>query len=349
MDTRSLVITPELLKLIAEIDEFKGSWKSMQSLSPDKLQSLRHVATIESIGSSTRIEGVKLTDKEVETLLQGIQAQSFETRDEQEVAGYAEVMEVIYENALDIPLTENYIKQFHINLLRHSTKDERHRGEYKKFPNNVEAFGPDGESLGVVFETSSPFNTPLQMQDLVKWARETLEDKSLHPLIVIGVFVVTFLAIHPFQDGNGRLSRVLTSLLLLKAGYSYIPFSSMESVIEKNKEAYYLNLRRTQATLQDEKPDWIPWLRFFLTSLKRQKDHLTTKLDIHLSEGYKNLSAENILLLEYVTKHGRITTSEAQRLLGIPRPTVKSRLTKLVKDGYISLQGKGRGSYYEKR
>jgi len=349
MDVRTLVITPELLKLIAEIDEFKGSWTSMQSLSPDRLQSLKHVATIESIGSSTRIEGVKLSDKEVETLLQGIGTQSFETRDEQEVAGYSEVMETIYENALDIPLTENYIKQFHIGLLRHSTKDERHRGEYKKFPNSVEAFGPDGKSLGVVFETTTPFDTPLKMEALVKWARETLEDKSLHPLIVVGVFAVTFLAIHPFQDGNGRLSRILTSLLLLKAGYSYIPFSSMESVIEKNKDAYYLNLRRTQSTLDEENPDWLPWLRFFLTSLKRQKDHLTTKLDMHLSEAYKNLSAESVLLLEYVNKHGRITTAEAHNLLNIPRPTVKTRLTKLAKDGYITQRGKGRGSFYEKR
>jgi len=349
MDVRTLVITPELLKLITEIDEFKGSWKSMQSLSPDRLQSLRHVATIESIGSSTRIEGVKLSDKEVETLLQSIGTQSFETRDEQEVAGYSEVMETIYENALDIPLTENFIKQFHIGLLRHSTKDERHRGEYKKFSNTVEAFGPDGTSLGVVFEPTTPFDTPLEMEELVKWTRETLEDKSLHPLIVVGVFIVTFLAIHPFQDGNGRLSRVLTSLLLLKAGYSYIPFSSMESVIEKNKDAYYLNLRRTQSTLNDEKPDWLPWLRFFLTSLKRQKDHLTTKLDMHLSEAYKNLSAESVLLLEYVNKHGRITTSEAHALLNIPRPTVKTRLTKLAEDGYITQRGKGRGSYYEKR
>ena len=349
MDIRTLVITPELLKLIAEIDGFKGSWKSMQSLSPDRLQSLRHVATIESIGSSTRIEGVKLSDKDVETLLQGLSSQSFQSRDEEEVAGYAEVMETIYENALDVPFTENYIKQFHINLLRHSSKDERHRGEYKKFPNTVEAFDVDGKSLGVVFETTSAFDTPQKMEALVKWTRETLEDGSHHPLIVIGVFIVTFLAIHPFQDGNGRLSRVLTSLLLLKAGYSYIPFASMESVIEKNKESYYLNLRRTQATLSNETPDWIPWLRFFLTSLKRQKDHLNSKLNTHLSEAYKNLPPESILVLEYISKHGRITTSSAQKLLNIPRPTVKVRLTQLVQDGYINLQGKGRGSYYSKR
>ena len=348
MDLRSLVITPELLKLIAEIDEFKGGWKSMQSLTPDRLQSLKHVATIESIGSSTRIEGAKLSDKQVEKLLQGVGTQSFATRDEQEVAGYAEAMDMVFENHTDIPLTENYIKQFHITLLRHSIKDERHRGEYKKFPNSVEAFDPNGKSLGVVFETATPFDTPQKMEALVKWTREAIDDGSMHPLVVAGVFAVVFLAIHPFQDGNGRLSRVLTSLLLLKTGYSYIPYSSMESVIEKNKESYYLNLRRTQTTLDDEKSDWVPWLRFFLTSLKRQKDHLITKLEIHLSTQYQNLPVEAVQVLEYVDKHGKITTSEAQLLLGIPRPTVKKRLSGLVKDGFLNAQGKGRNSHYVK-
>lgn len=348
MDLRSLVITPELLKLISEIDEFKGSWKSMQSLTPDRLQSLKHVATIESIGSSTRIEGAKLTDKQVEKLLQGVGSQSFETRDEQEVAGYAEAMDLVFDNHADIPLTENYIKQLHITLLRHSSKDERHRGDYKKFPNNVEAFDPNGKSLGIVFETASPFDTPQKMENLIKWTREVMEDGSYHPLVVAGVFAVVFLAIHPFQDGNGRLSRVLTSLLLLKTGYSYIPYSSMESIIEKNKDTYYLGLRRTQTTLDDDNPDWLPWLRFFLTSMKRQKDHLVAKIEMHLSDQYMDLSPESAQVVEYVNKHGRITTSKAQSLLGIPRPTVKKRLTQLVNTGFLSLKGKGRGSYYEK-
>lgn len=348
MDLRSLQITPDLLKLIAEIDEFKGGWKSMQSLTPDRLQSLRRVATIESIGSSTRIEGAKLSDKQVEELLQGVASQSFESRDEQEVAGYAEAMEMVHDHFDDIQFTENYIKQLHIALLRHSTKDERHRGDYKKFPNSVEAFDADGKSLGVVFETTTPFDTPRKMQELVAWTREAIGDGSQHPLIVIGVFNVVFLAIHPFQDGNGRLSRVLTSLLLQKAGYSYIPYSSLESVIEKSKEGYYLGLRRTQATLEDEKSDWIPWLRFFLTSLKRQKDHLATKIEIHLSEAYQGLPPESVQILGYVSKHGRISTSEAYQLLGIPRPTVKLRLSTLAREGFIVPRGRGRGAYYEK-
>ena len=259
MDIRSLVITPELLKLISGIDEFKGVWSVMRSLTPDRLQSLRKVATIESIGSSTRIEGSKLTDEQIETLLGGVTTKSFVTRDEQEVAGYAEVMEAVFDNHNQIQLTENYIKQLHSILLRHSTKDERHRGEYKKHPNSVEAFDESGKSLGMVFETATPFDTPRKMQELLSWAREALDDKSYHPLIVVGIFKVIFLAIHPFQDGNGRLSRALVTLLLLKAGYLYIPYSSLESIIEKNKDAYYLALRRTQKTLGGEEVAPISW------------------------------------------------------------------------------------------
>ncbi|MGC1497926.1 MAG: Fic family protein [Sulfitobacter sp.] len=346
MDLRQLNITPDLLKLITEIDEFKGAWKVTRNLSHERLQSLRHVATIESIGSSTRIEGAKLSDTQVEVLLLGIEARSFGTRDEQEVAGYAQVMDMVFAHSDDLRLTENYIKQLHRELLRYSDKDEYHRGEYKKFPNNVEAFDGAGESLGVVFETTSPFDTPREMENLVKWTRESLEDASLHPLIVAGVFAVVFLAIHPFQDGNGRLSRVLTSLLLLRAGYSYIPYSSLESVIEKNKQAYYLSLRRTQSALKDDTQDWLPWLRFFLTALKRQKDHLQVKLEESLAVQFEGLPSESIAILELAQRKGRITTAEALELTGIPRPTVRLRLAQLVELGHLAVRGKGRGAFY---
>lgn len=339
--------SPDLLKLIAEIDEFKGGWRVIRSLTPERLHSLRRVATIESIGSSTRIEGSKLTDRQVEELLQGLSTKSFVTRDEQEVAGYAQAMDLIFENHAEIPLTENYIKQLHMTLLRHSHKDERHRGDYKKFSNNVEAFDASGKSVGVIFETTSPFDTPQKMQQLVTWTRETLSDESLHPLLVAGAFAVTFLAIHPFQDGNGRLSRIITSLLLLQAGYSYIPYSSMESVIERNKEAYYLGLRRTQTTLEDDDPDWVPWLRFFLTSLKRQKDHLAVKIENVAGQGGA-LAFELARIMDHVEEHGRITTGDALKLTGAARPTVKSRLSRLVQDGRLVLNGKGRGAWYGK-
>jgi Fic family protein len=346
MDLSSLVITPHLLKLVAEIDEFKGEWRALHTLTPERLQSLRHVATIESIGSSTRIEGSKLSDEKIEKLLGGVGTHSFSTRDEQEVAGYAEVMETIFQSHGEISLTENYIKQLHTMLLRHSTKDERHRGEYKKHSNSVEAFDETGKSIGIIFETTSPFDTPGEMQSLVLWAREALEDKSYHPLMVIGIFNVVLLAIHPFQDGNGRLSRVLVTLLLLNAGYSYIPYSSLESIIEKNKDAYYLALRRTQKTLKSDAIDWLPWLQFFLNSLKRQKDHLATKIET--TQKYADLPRESVMIMEYVNEHHRITTGEAEKFTQAPRPTVKNRLSSLVKSGLLVRHGKGRGSWYGK-
>ena len=203
---------------IAEIDEFKGAWRALGTLAPERLNSLRRVATIESIGSSTRIEGSKLSDRDVERLLANLEINSFSTRDEQEVAGYAEVMELVFRAWPDIHFTENHIRQLHRDLLAYSDKDERHRGSYKTTSNSVAAFDVDGRQIGIVFETATPFDTPRLMAELVAWLKDAREAGRLHPLLVIGVFVVVFLAIHPFQDGNGRLSRILTTLLLLQAG-----------------------------------------------------------------------------------------------------------------------------------
>lgn len=347
MDLRSVVINPELLRLITEIDEFKGSWRAMNQSNPERLLALRRVATIESIGSSTRIEGSKLSDMEIEALLGRVGKKSFVTRDEQEVAGYADVMDVVFDSFSTIVLTENYIKQLHSMLLRHSEKDERHRGEYKKHSNSVEAFDESGKSLGVIVETTSPFDTPAEMQQLAIWTQGALEDNSYHPLIVIALFNVVFLAIHPFQDGNGRLSRVLISLLLLKAGYSYIAYSSMESIIEKNKDGYYLALRRTQRTLGEDETDWFPWLRFFLNSLKRQKDHLIEKTQS--LDTYSNLPPESGLIMQYLEDHGHITIAEASKsITSVSRPTIKNRFSDLLKKGLIVRHGKGRGTWYSK-
>ena len=240
----TLQITPEILSLIARIDEFKGAWRALGTLAPDRLSALRRVATIESIGSSTRIEGSKLSDRDVERLLSNLTTQSFATRDEQEVAGYAELMELVFSSWQEIPFTENHLKQLHQVLLRHSENDAWHRGNYKTHPNSVAAFDDRGAQIGIVFETATPFDTPRLMTELVTSVREQHDSGLLHPLLIIAVCIVVFLEIHPFQDGNGRLSRALTTLLLLQAGYAYVPYSSLESVVEQNKEAYYLDIGR---------------------------------------------------------------------------------------------------------
>lgn len=345
MQTDTIQITPELLALIAEIDEFKGAWRALGTLAPERLSALRRVATIESIGSSTRIEGSKLTDREVEHLLAALEIQKFSTRDEQEVAGYAEVMETIFRAWTDIPITENHLKQLHRDLLRHSDKDQRHRGEYKSLRNDVGAFDATGQMIGIVFETASPFDTPLRMTELVEWFHEVREMKRIHPLLIVAIFIVTFLEIHPFQDGNGRLSRILTTLLLLQAGYAYVPYSSLESVIEHSKESYYLALRQTQSTIRKESPDWQPWLIFFLRALQQQKRRLAAKVERE-KIALAALSELAVQILDYVQAQGRVTTRDMVREIGASPNTLKATFTSLVKKGLLARHGGGRSTWY---
>ena len=345
IQTDSIQITPELLALISEIEEFKGAWRALGTLAPDRLQALRRVATIESIGSSTRIEGSKLSDREIENLLGKLEIQKFETRDEQEVAGYAEVMEHVFQSWEDILITENHMRQLHRDLLRHSTKDERHRGVYKVVRNDVGAFDVDGKMVGIVFETATPFDTPRRMVELVQWLNETRELKRLHPLLTIAVFIVVFLEIHPFQDGNGRLSRVLTTLLLLQAGYAYVPYSSLESIVENSKESYYLALRQTQGTIGKEATDWQPWLLFFMRSLQQQKRRLAVKVERE-QRAVEDLPELAIQILDYAKQHGRVTNREMVREAGASSNTLKTTFRSLVEKGMLVRHGGGRSTWY---
>ncbi len=344
----TIQITPDILTLIARIDEFKGAWRALGTIAPDRLQALRRVATIESIGSSTRIEGSKLSDREVERLLSNLQIKTFTTRDEQEVAGYAELMELVFASWQDITLTENHIKQLHRDLLIHSEKDAWHRGNYKTSTNSVVTFDENGAQIGVVFETATPFDTPRLMTELVTWMQAQRAAAHLHPLLLIGLWVVVFLQIHPFQDGNGRLSRVLTTLLLLQAGYAYVPYSSLESVIEHNKEAYYLALRQTQGTIRSDAPNWQPWLMFFLLSLAEQMRRLEKKIERE-KRVLAVLPELSLQIVEFAREHGRVTMGDAIKLTGASRNTLKQHFHALVKKGHLNQQGSGRGVWYELR
>ncbi len=345
LKTDTIVISPAMLRTIAEIDEFKGAWTALGRLAPERLDNLRRVSTIESIGSSTRIEGAKLTDREVDQLLSNIDITAFASRDEQEVAGYAAVMETVFSGHEAIAPTENHIKQIHRDLLQYSDKDARHRGAYKTLDNHVEAYGPGGESLGVVFETATPFETAAQMEALIAWTRQALDEGELHPLIITGVFVVVFLAIHPFQDGNGRLSRVLTTLLLLRAGYEYVPYASLESVIERTKDGYYRALRQTQGTLRGDAPNWQPWLDYFLGALRAQKRVLEEKIrrEKILLDSLPPLSVE---ILDIARTQGRVSVADAAKMTGTSRNTVKDHIKALTENGHLVRHGAGRGTWY---
>jgi Fic family protein len=346
--TNTFTITSRILALISEIDEFRGAWRALGTLAPERLSALRRVATIESIGSSTRIEGSKLSDQEVQRLLSNLEIKSFETRDEQEVAGYAAVMEMVFSSWDNITVTENHIWQLHRDLLKYSQKDERHRGSYKSSPNSVAAFDETGNQIGIVFETATPFDTPRLMNELVSWYHNATEEGELHPLLAIGIFVVVFLEIHPFQDGNGRLSRVVTTLLLLRAGYAYVPYSSLESVIEQSKEAYYLALRQTQGTIRSPSPEWTPWLEFFLNALQRQMLQLKSRVEREklIIGAMPELAAK---IVEFTREQGRLTMSDAVKLTGANRNTLKQHFRALVHDGYLDLHGQGRGAWYSIR
>lgn len=346
--TNTIQITPEILSLIAGIDEFKGAWRALGTLAPDRLSALLRVAVIESIGSSTRIEGSRLSDREVERLLSNLQIKSFTTRDEQEVAGYAKVMELVFSSWQDIALTENHIKQLHHDLLTYSEKDTWHRGNYKTSSNSVVAFDEDGKQLGVVFATATPFDTPPLMTELIEWFNAERAAARLHPLLLIGIWVVVFLEIHPFQDGNGRLSRVLTTLLLLQSGYTYVPYSSLESVIEQRKESYYLALRQTQGTIRTRSPNWQPWLTFFLRALAEQVSRLNRKVERE-KRVLAPLPELSLQIVEFTREHGRITMGDAIRLTNGNRNTLKQHFRVLVEQNHLVQHGAGRGVWYALR
>ena len=321
-------ITPEILSLIAGIDEFKGVWRALGILAPDRLSVLHRAAIIESIGASTRMGGSKLSDREVERLLSHPQTSSFANSDEQQVASCAAVMKLVFVSWRDIALTENHIRQLHRNLLRYSEQDAWHRGCYKTSANSAAAF-----------------EMPRQMAELVAWFQRERDAGCWHPLLLIGLFIVALLEIHPFEEGNGRLSHVLTTLLLLQAGYAYVPYGALERVIEQDKEAYCLALRQTQDTMRSEISDWQPWLVFFLRSMAEQVRRLNERIE-HEKQALATLPALSLRIVEFTREYGRITIGEAVKLTGASRNTLKLHFRALAENSYLQRQGNGRGVWY---
>ncbi|MFH0952328.1 MAG: Fic family protein [Patescibacteria group bacterium] len=349
MDRRDKRITniPERLwSLINQIDHLQGQWIGGAQLNPQALGRLKRSTLVTSSGASTRIEGAKLSDSDVEKLMRGLSVTKFADRDKQEVKGYYELLENIFNSWKHIPFTESTIKHFHKELLKYGAKDVRHRGEYKKSENRVEMFHAKGKSLGVMFETTPAYLTPKQMQELVEWTQVALKERGRHPLVVIANFVVEFLAIHPFQDGNGRLARILTNLLLLKAGYAYMPYVSREKLVEDNKAEYYVSLRKSQATFKTDREDITSWLTFFLNIGLTQAKQAIALLSRENIE--KLLSPKQIAVWQYLEKATEATPAEISRATGVARPTVSQALDVLLRLKKIERLGQGRTTRYRK-
>lgn len=331
---------------IAQIDELKGQWVGGVHLSPQILGRLKQSVLIASTGASTRIEGAHLSDEDVEKLMRGIQIQRFTDRDKQEVKGYYELLQNVFQAWKHIRFSESTVKHFHKELLKYADKDKLHRGEYKKTENKVHMVDRAGKSVGILFDTTPAYLTPKEMQELVEWAQTAFQEKKLHPLLVIGNFLVEFLMIHPFQDGNGRLSRILTNLLLLQQGYLYTPYVSHEKLVEDHKPNYYMALRKAQKTLKTKTEDINPWLDFFLSIIFEQAKSAVSLLSKESIE--KLFSPKQILVLEYFQTMDEVTPGELSKKLKIARPTVSQVLSRLLQFKKIERIGLGRSTRYRK-
>lgn len=332
--------------LLNQIDELKGQWTGGAQLNPQALGRLKRSVLITSTGASTRIEGSKLSDDEVEKLMRGLSLQKLVDRDKQEVQGYYELLDNVFTSWQSIPFSENTIKHFHKELLKYGTKDERHRGEYKKVENRVEMTDADGKVIEVLFDTAPAYLTPKKMEGLINLTNEALALKEFHPLIIISNFIVDFLKIHPFQDGNGRLARILTNLLMLKYSYAYVLYSSHEKLIEDNKTDYYLALRQSQKTFNTEKENISEWTQFFLnTSLAQVKQ----ALELLSAENIERLlSPKQLLVWHYLEQTDEATPGEISKATKVARPTVSQALDRLLKLNKVERLGQGRTTRYRK-
>lgn len=339
-------IPANIVSKIAKIDELKGQWISGAKLGPQALGRLKRSVLITSTGASTRIEGARLTDADIEKLMRGINIQKFADRDKQEAKGYYELLENVFNSWKNLKFNESLIKHFHKELLKYAVKDQKHRGEYKKTENKVQMIDEAGQSIGILFDTTPAYLTPGRMRDLVEWTQKSLAENKYHPLPVIGNFLVDFLKIHPFADGNGRLSRVLTNLLLLQAGYLYMPYVSHEKLIEDNKPDYYISLRRSQKTIGVKNENIIAWLDFFLDIVLRQSQMAVELLSKENIE--KILSEKQLIVWRYIEKVKETSTGDIIKNINMARPTVKQALEVLLKLKKIERIGLGRSVRYRK-
>lgn len=345
-DLRFKNIPQDIWLKITQIEAIKGKWEGSTKLSPQILGRLKQSVLVTSTGASTRIEGSKLSDQNIEKMLRGLSIQKFSNRDEQEVHGYYELLQNVFDSWESLVFNENLIKHFHQELLKYGQKDILHRGEYKKKENAVAMVNNAGESVGILFETTKAYLTPKEMSELIDWTKNALAKNTYHPLLIIANFVVDFLNIHPFEDGNGRLSRILTNLLLLKQGYAYIPYVSHEKLIEDNKPDYYLALRHSQKTLRTKKPDLTSWLHFFLNILLTQSQMAIQLLTQTNTEAI--LSPQQLLVWNYLINVSQTTPREISLKTGVPRPTINQVLNKLLDLKMIDRIGQGATTRYQK-
>lgn len=329
----------KLINIISEIDRFDANWTAIERKEGQSLKELKSIATVQSVGASNRIEGNRMSDEEVDVLLQKIDLTKLTDRDSQEVVGYFEVLDYITESYQNINLSESHLKSLHNSLMKYSAKDQWHKGNYKQHSNVVEASFPDRTKQIIFQTTEAGFATENAIRALLDWYNAETE---VHALIKIASFVYEFLSVHPFQDGNGRLSRLISTLLLLNKGYKWIQYVSFEHEIESRKNEYYKVLRSCQAQRPNE--DVTVWIHFFLNCLSNIQTQLLTKLQQSGLETQLSLKEKSIYTI--IQNRPNIQSGEIAIRLAIPAPTVKRILSELLNKGLIVKQGRGRNVSY---
>jgi Fic family protein len=345
-DYRIKNLDPHVVALLGDIDGIRGEFKSGLRMTPQAITNLRKSTLITSAGASTRIEGSRLVDKEVEKILRGLAVSKFADRDSQEVQGYLETLQNVFDSYETLPLSESTIMSLHNQLLKYVDKDSAHRGVYKKKENAVGVLGPDGKVVQIMFETTPAYLTAKEMQELVEWTIDAFEKNRFHQLLIIANFIVEFLKIHQFEDGNGRLSRVLTNLLLLRSGYQFVQYVSHEQIVEHRKDEYYIALRKSQKTFKTDHDTISPWLNFFLSVIKEQATKALSYLEEEKVEDM--LSPKQYEVWKYISSVNETGPGEVVKVTGIALGTVRQALDRLVEYGKVKRVGRGRGTRYVK-
>lgn len=328
----------EILSLVAGIYKYEGKQELYLKQSPQELDRLIEIAKVQSTEASNEIEGIVTTDTRVRQLVE--EKTTPRNRNEQEIAGYRDVLNVIHESFDAIPITQNYILQLHKILYGHMTNPMA--GRTKSVQNYISATYPDGHTE-VIFTPPAPYETPGALDRICAEYNKVIGNYEVEPLLVITIFIHDFLCIHPFNDGNGRMSRLLTTLLLYRSGFYVGKYISLEAKISKNKDLYYGALRRSQDGWLEGTEDATPFIKYLLgTILAAYKDF----------EDRFELLEEKLPALEMVRKAtgykiGKFTKQDIMELCpSISISSVENSLRKMVENGELIRGGSGRATYY---
>ncbi len=332
-------VTPDVLKVVARLDHFRGIWAAGTLIPPDRLARLKEASRVRSVAASSRMSGVRVTDTEVAGLLRG---DARPVREGKEVLGYAEAMDRPFPSEGPL-VTPEEIRRLHAVLLGDPENPES-PSAWRAEPLHLEAFDSEGRAIGRIFQTLPPRLIPEKMDDLSTWLELELRTGDHHPLLVIASFVLAFFAVSPFSRGNGRMGRLMAVHLIRRAGYGYMPYASLEGVMEEMRDDYHDAFDAAETRIWTGEADLSPWIRFVLEAMDRHRERVEAKID--LERRTLDLTPLQRGILDAVREHGTVAASLLMAATGANRNTLKDNLRRLVDRGVLERLGERRGSIY---